>query len=87
MNDNATFNTTFDSAETFNTSFQAEETFDTEMTEIVEIVTSDHRELNHRDAENQHPIGSISNLQTELQNRVVSGNALTNMEIDQILGF
>lgn len=39
MNDNATFNTTFDSAETFNTSFQAEETFNTEMTQIVEIAT------------------------------------------------
>lgn len=77
MNDSATFNMTF----------TADETFQTTMTETVEVVTSDHTQLINRDVNNQHPIGAISNLQIELQNRMVTGNSLTNMEIDEILGF
>lgn len=77
MNDSATFNMTF----------TADETFQTTMTETVEVVTSDHTQLINRDVSNQHPIGAISNLQIELQNRMVTGNSLTNMEIDEILGF
>ena len=75
MSDSATFNTTFD----------ADETFETTMTQIVKVVTSDHTQLINRDAAQQHPIGSITNLNTELGNRVVSGNTLTNEEIEQII--
>ncbi len=70
---------------TFNMTFEAEETFETEMTKIVEVVTSDHRDLTHRDAAGQHPIEAITNLETELGNRVVSGNALTNEDIEKII--
>lgn len=70
---------------TFNMTFSADEIFTTEMTQIVEVVTSDHRDLLHRDAENQHPIEAITNLDTQLQNRVVSGDTLTNEDIESIL--
>ena len=72
---------------TFNMTFSADETFQTEMTQIVEVVTSDHRDLLHRDAEDQHPIEAITNLDTQLQNRVVSGDSLTNEDIESILKF
>lgn len=86
MSYTATFDTTFSDVEKFKTVFTAEETFKTEMTQIVEVVTSDHRQLTHRDAESQHPISAITNLDTELQNRIVAGNALTNTEIENLLG-
>lgn len=75
MSDSATFNLTFDAGETFQTT----------MTEIVRVVTSDHTQLINRDAAQQHPIGAITNLSTELGNRVVAGDTLTNMEIEQII--
>jgi hypothetical protein len=65
--------------------FDEEQTFNTDMTEITEVVTSDHTKLINRDAAQQHPIGAITNLSTELSNRVVSGNTLTNEEIEQII--
>ena len=65
--------------------FDEEQTFDTTMTEITEVVTSDHTKLINRDAAQQHPIGAITNLDTQLDNRVVSGNTLTNEEIEQII--
>lgn len=76
MSDSATFNLTFDEAETFETT----------MTQTVEVVTSDHTKLINREVNDQHPINAITNLNTELANRVVSGNALTNMEIEELLG-
>ena len=65
--------------------FDEDQTFDTTMTEITEVVTSDHTKLINRDAAQQHPIGAITNLSTELGNRVVSGNTLTNEDIEQII--
>jgi hypothetical protein len=65
--------------------FDEEQTFNTDMTEITEVVTSDHTKLINRDAAQQHPIGAITSLSTELSNRVVSGNTLTNEEIEQII--
>ena len=53
--EDATFNTTFDDADTF----------DTTMDQIVEVTTSDHRQLTHRDAEEQHPISAITSLAPE----------------------
>ena len=88
MTDNASWQTnlTFTDSETFNTTFETTETFATTMDEVVQVTTSDHRKLTHRDAESQHPISAISNLSTELQNRVVAGNALTNTDIEELLG-
>lgn len=65
--------------------FDEEQTFETTMEEVVEVVTSDHTKLINRDAAEQHPINAITNLNTELDNRVVDGNALTNQEIEQII--
>lgn len=65
--------------------FDEEQTFETTMDEITEVVTSDHTKLTNRDAPEQHPISAITNLDTELDNRVVDGNALTNQEIEQII--
>ena len=76
---------TFEEESTFNTTFDSAELFDTTMEEITEVVTSDHTKLINRDAAEQHPITSITNLSTELGNRVVSGNTLTNEEIEQII--
>lgn len=65
--------------------FDEDQTFDTTMTEITEVVTSDHTKLINRDAPQQHPIAAITNLNTELGNRVVAGDTLTNEEIEQII--
>ena len=65
--------------------FDEDQTFETTMEQVVEVVTSDHTKLTNRDAPEQHPISAITNLDTELDNRVVDGNALTNQEIEQII--
>lgn len=77
---------TFDESEAFDITYSSVESFDTSMESIVEIVTNDHTKLLNLDADNQHPINAIKNLNTELLNRVVTGNALTNLEIDELLG-
>ena len=68
---------------TFNMTFSEEETFKTEMSEVVKVTTSDHRELTHRDAEEQHPISSITYLTPELNVR--PSQAMSNMDIQNIL--
>lgn len=70
---------------TTNLTFDEDPAFDTTMSEITEVATSDHTKLINRDAAQQHPITAITNLNTELDNRVVDGNALTNQEIEQII--
>lgn len=75
----------FDDAEAFETSFEGAETFNTTMDQVVEVTTSDHRKLTHRDAAEQHPIGAITALEPELGVRPSS--ALTNSEIQDILGL
>ena len=84
--DNSSWNTTFTETEGFTTDFAADETFGTTMTEAVEVVTSDHTKLINRNVDNQHPISAITNLNAELDNRVVSGDALTNQEIEELIG-
>lgn len=84
--DKISWKTTFTETEAFETNFEPEETFGTTMTQIVEVVTSDHTKLINRDVENQHPISAITNLNAELENRVVAGNVLTNQEIEQLIG-
>lgn len=46
---------------------------------------SDHRQLQHRDAADQHPIGAISNLRGELDGKLDGAGFLSNMEIQKIL--
>lgn len=74
-----------DSTWTTALTFDEDQTFDTTMDQVVEVVTSDHTKLINRDAAEQHPIGAITNLSTELNNRVVAGDTLTNEEIEQII--
>lgn len=74
-----------DSTWTTALTFDEDQTFDTTMDQVVEVVTSDHTKLINRDAAEQHPIGAITNLNTELNNRVVAGDTLTNEEIEQII--
>lgn len=46
---------------------------------------TDHRELTHRDSENQHPIDAITYLEPELAIR--PSEALTNQDIQRILNM
>lgn len=46
---------------------------------------SDHRQLTHRDAAEQHPIGSISGLEKELARIPEPVEALTNSELEEML--
>ena len=78
-----TTNLAFDEDASFNVTFEGAETFNTTMDEVVEVVTSDHRQLTHRDAEEQHPITAITYLATELSSRPSA--PMTNQEILDIL--
>ena len=73
----------FDEGAEFDMGFQEAEMFDMEMQEIIRVVTSDHRELLHRDAQKQHPIEAIDNLMPELEQR--PSQALSNQDIQDIL--
>lgn len=85
MPENADFTTTmtFEESADFNMTFSDVERFNTEMNEVVNVVTSDHRELNHRDAAEQHPISAITYLEPELQQR--PSTAMSNLDILNIL--
>lgn len=45
----------------------------------------DHRELSHRDAEGQHPIASITNLERELSKRMNEDDAMSVVDIIKIM--
>lgn len=47
--------------------------------------TSDHRELTNRDAEGQHPIASITNLERELSKRLTEDSAMSVVDIIKIM--
>lgn len=47
--------------------------------------TSDHRELEYRDAEGQHPIGAITGLGSELSKRVKEDDAMSVVDIIKIM--
>lgn len=52
---------------------------------VVAIPEKDHNKLKNRDMENQHPISAITNLKSELDTKMGSGQAMSNMDIYQIL--
>ena len=60
--------------------------FETGMKQIVRIQENDHTKLSNRDAPDQHPMGSITGLDTSLEAKVSAGDALTNLEIETLLG-
>lgn len=47
--------------------------------------TLDHRELEYRDAEGQHPIGAITGLDSELSKRVKEDDAMSVVDIIKIM--
>lgn len=47
--------------------------------------TNDHTELTKRDRPDQHPIESITNLRSELDNKLTGAGFLSNMDIQKIL--
>ena len=51
------------------------------------IGESDHTKLKNRDAPDQHPMEAITNLSARLEEIDGSVGALTNSDIDAILGF
>ena len=79
-----------------NSAFESEfqelnSTFESEFGTVQEVVvggTTDHRELMHRDAPDQHPINAITNLEAELDVKLETVPALSNQDIENILkGF
>lgn len=66
-------------------SFEEEKTFDIEMDSVVEVATEDHTKLKNRDAENQHPIKAITNLEETLGGKMDTIGFLSNLEIQAIL--
>lgn len=47
--------------------------------------TSDHRELTNRDAGEQHPIASITNLERELSKRLTEDSAMSVVDIIKVM--
>ena len=48
--------------------------------------TLDHTQLNNRDVAGQHPMSAITDLDGTLKEKLNAGNALTNTEIETLLG-
>lgn len=48
--------------------------------------TSDHTQLINRDADEQHPISAITGLEDTLEAKVSTSSALTNIEIENLIG-
>lgn len=57
--------------------------FEADFGQTSTVVADDHRKLTFRDAPDQHPIGAITRLQSELDVR--SSEAMTNLDIATIL--
>ncbi len=47
--------------------------------------TADHRLLTHRDAETQHPVSAIDGLEEELRRIPPPAEAITNLELEELL--
>lgn len=77
------FDMSFADQDGFATSFDQTEDIQTSIEELTPVMVNDHRELNYREAEFQHPIEAITNLDSELDAR--PHEALTNMDIAEVL--
>lgn len=53
----------------------------------VSLGARDHSILENRDAENQHPIQAITDLENQLGKKVGTEDFLTNTEIKELLGW
>ena len=54
------------------------------MGQVVVVSDRDHANLKNRDAEDQHPIKSITNLSQELHNRVHIDSVISALDINEI---
>lgn len=52
----------------------------------VSLGTTDHNALKNRDAENQHPIAAITDLENQLSKKLGTEDFLSNTEIEELLG-
>lgn len=66
--------------------FEESAEFDCRMTRAVRVPETDHARLHNRDAPDQHPIEAITGLSGELGARLTDSDALTNLEIESLLG-
>lgn len=60
--------------------------FETGMAQMVRVKENDHTRLLNRGEPDQHPMGAITGLDTSLGAKVSAGDALTNLEIEALLG-
>lgn len=54
---------------------------------VIRVPDRDHNRLENRDMENQHPIKAITNLKYELDNKMGTHDALSNLEILEIMNL
>lgn len=66
--------------------FEDSAEFDCRMDRAVQVVASDHAQLTNRDAPDAHPVKAISGLSDELGARLTASDALTNVDIETLLG-
>lgn len=76
----------------FNTDFSIlDQSFDSDFGTLQEVMvggTTDHAELLNRDADNQHPISAITDLENELDSKLENVPVMSNQDIENILkGF
>ena len=71
---------------TWTVTFEPNATFDCSVEPVIHVSENDHTKLSNRDAPDQHPMGSITGLDTSLEAKVSAGDALTNLEIETLLG-
>lgn len=82
-----TWNVTFADSATFDCGALTEqEPFSSKMEPVIHVLETDHSRLLNRDAPDQHPMGAITGLGTSLGAKVSAGDALTNLEIEALLG-
>lgn len=60
---------------------------DLEFSNTVAVGSKDHRELEHRDADDQHPMSAITGLEKSLEKKVEEGEilALSNQDIENLI--
>lgn len=56
----------FNNSDDLNVQLDGDDNTDADMDEVEVVVSTDHRELRHKDAADQHPISSITGLQDTL---------------------
>lgn len=66
--------------------FEDNAEFTCRMDQVTRVPETDHTRLHNRDAPEQHPIEAITGLSGELGARLTESDALTNLEIESLLG-